>query len=76
MPDFDIAPLKDVIRPNGPFARTTMYRLGAEHPGLLRRIEGMRDTFVHLPTLRQLQDSAEPVVARSDRRCSLQGEAA
>jgi hypothetical protein len=76
VPDFDLAPLKDVIRPNGPFGRSTMYRLGAERPGLLRRIEGMRDTFVHLPTLREVQNVAEPAIVRSDLRSAKQDKAA
>jgi hypothetical protein len=62
MPEFELAPLRDVIRPHGPFPRSTLYRLAPDHPGLLRRIEGMRDTFVHLPTLRAIQRAAKPVI--------------
>lgn len=68
MPDFDLAPLKDVIRPKGPLARTTVYRMGAEHVGLLRRLPGLRDTFVHVPTLRAIMDAAQPITPVSDRK--------
>jgi hypothetical protein len=62
VPDFDLVPLKMAIRPHGPFGRSTLYRLGEEHPGLLRRIPGMRDTFVHVPTIRAIEATAEPVL--------------
>jgi hypothetical protein len=63
MLDFNLAPLKAVIRPNGPFGRSTVYRLDAENPGLLRRVPGMRDTFVHMPTLKRIENTAEPINA-------------
>ncbi len=60
MLDFDLVPLKNATRPHGPFARSTIYRLAETHPGLLRRLPGMRDTFLHVPTLKRIEGTAEP----------------
>ena len=61
MLDFNLVPIKAVARPNGPYGRSTLYRLDAQNPGLLRRLPGMRDTFVHTPTLERIEEAAEPI---------------
>lgn len=61
MPDFELVPLSQVVRPKGPHPRSTLYRLNQEHPGLLRRLPGIRDTYIHMPTLRNIEAGARPV---------------
>ncbi len=65
MSDFTLRPLKQVARPNGPHGRSTWYRWNQQHPGLLRRIPGSRDTYVHMPTYREIEATAEPLPNRA-----------
>lgn len=62
--DAKILPLKRVARPAGWAARSTLYKMNEIFPGLLRRIPGQRDTYVHLPTLAEIEATAIPISPR------------